>query len=143
MLKFRSSNTSSYAFLFNASDPLFNGWYGGPCEDVLLESLFRNDIDKKCHSLVLIGDLIIRNRAEKFLSVSRKKEFGNSKTTSYTIGVDKEMYTTMFWDFLDSISSAWHTTNDEDLPLSIIKRDTFIIYLPTVQITISKFYSLF
>ncbi|MFA6408344.1 MAG: DUF6883 domain-containing protein [Candidatus Paceibacterota bacterium] len=133
--KFRDlfdKDKSSYAFSFNADDPMFGGWYGGPCEDVLLASLFKNDFGRKCRSLVLRGDLIIYRRAEKYLGVSRKK-FGGRNSVSWAVGVDGDSYLAMFWDLVDSIALTWHTTDDDTFPISILKRNTFIIYFPTIS----------
>ncbi|MFZ2167282.1 MAG: DUF6883 domain-containing protein [Minisyncoccia bacterium] len=123
---------SSYAFSFNADDPMFGGWYGGPCEDVLFTSLLKNDFESKCHSLILRGDLIIYRRAEKYLGVSRKK-FGDRNSVSWVVGVDSDSYSAMFWDLVDSIALTWHTTDDDIFPISILKRNTFVIYFPTIS----------
>lgn len=131
--KLLPSNNSGYAFLFDADLPEFNGYYGGPCEDVLLESLFRNDLKNTCYSLILRGDLIIYRRAEKYLGVSRKKEFGDRPSVSWTVGVDPEAYSTMFWDLMDSISLTWHSTEDKSLPFSVLKKNTYVIYFPTIS----------
>lgn len=126
------------AFLFNAEDPAFEGFYGEPCDHALLRALFKIDTSNICTSQLRRGDIFIYNLCKQIKSVSKRKKSTTNESGSITIGVDKDLYAAIFWDFIDTISIAWHTTSDEDLPLSLMSQRTYIVYFPTMSMELAR-----
>ena len=132
----RADSIAGVAFLFNADEPSFGGWYGEPCELAFFRALFAEDTKSTVTSQIMCGDIMIYPFCQEYKGVSRNKaDWHNGVQT--IVGVTRDLYSATYWDFMDTISLGWHTT-DDNLSLFLLGRNTYCIYLPTLPTRLVK-----
>jgi hypothetical protein len=75
---------------------------------------------------------------KKFARVHSTSDDKGRKRTSATIAVDHDLYVTVIWDFVESVTEHWHTVDDERFPFAIAGHQGYTLFLPTMDSKIAK-----
>lgn len=121
--------TSPTAFLFNATAEGVPGYYGGPCNQALLDALEVADPTGKMSSFILRGDLLLYNLATKTVAVERT-ERGSSSRQSYDYG----LLATVLHDLIVEIERGWHSFGPGVLLETLGRHAIHCIVLPTLPV---------
>lgn len=125
------SSSRPHAFLFSAKRLAEHKTFGydKPALRAVFASVLTHDEDATLASEVYLGDLMLRQLAEKRVETS----YEGPDTRPLRSGVrqlittDRKLYPLVLWDFCDSISDRWHTLNLAAIPGVLRKDEIFCI----------------
>ena len=131
--------TGTFAFLFEADHPALQGRarYSDPCEQELLGALVGKDELFPSPTLILRGDIGIRELASRTTSLEQPAQRANKKYKlglTRTVSVSRRAMSVAIGDLVETIADRWHTIDLLEAPWLLGNRNIYCLALHPISV---------
>lgn len=119
---------TTIVFLFNADLPNSPCAYGDIFDSAFLRSVSKVDPRGRTNSAILRGDLLLHRLA----TIAEPFLFEGRYTANREV-VDRDLFTSLAWDFVDAMTLQWHTMDLSAMADVLLSHNVYCLCLPSVD----------
>lgn len=118
-------HTGAYAFLFDADNDAFGGYYGAPCGEMLFSAVL--SLQQPVCTRLFSGDLVLAQHCQQVTAVKK-----SPTQNSHTLCVDNDLYISVLTELVGSIKERDSLVAVPNIAMTLGKHNIFLITLCSI-----------
>lgn len=121
----QETNTGTYAFLFDADNDAFEGYYGAPCGEMLFGAVL--SLQQPICARLYSGDMVLAQHCQQITAVKK-----STKQNSTALCMDRDLYLSVLTELVNSIKERGNLITIPNIAMKLGRHDIFIITLSCI-----------